>query len=257
MSVDSTIHNGWSMDHQALPAVDLPILATPDAISVPLRTAIEQRTGGRKHQAPKLKLDTERPRDPLSRGRSGEPAPGPIPLRTFAECVSETLRDRQPSYTRFTLGWPGHVCRFSGPLDYLGNDGGGGVGSGPGVSIGVALALRGTGRLPVAMLGDGDYLMGVNALWTAARARIPLLVIVANNRAYNNDEVHQEHMAIERSRPPQNKWIGQRLDDPAVDLVAMARAQGFTGEGPIDAIWSTSRQPCGAAQISLRPAAAT
>jgi benzoylformate decarboxylase len=75
--------------------------------------------------------------------------------------------------------------------------------------------------------------MGVNALWTAARGRIPLLIVVANNRAYHNDEVHQGHIAKERGRPVENKWIGQKLDDPPVDLVAMARAQGFTAEGPI------------------------
>ncbi|KCB30226.1 hypothetical protein L541_1156 [Bordetella hinzii CA90 BAL1384] len=26
--------------------------------------------------------------------------------------------------------------------------------------------LKGSDRLPVAIIGDGDYLMGVNALWT-------------------------------------------------------------------------------------------
>ena len=233
-TVDSYVHNGWSMDHQALPAVDLPILTTPDAIAGPLLEAIDRRTGGRRYQKPKLTLAAKR--QPVRYRTDGVRAEAPIGLGDFAECVSETLRPHPVSYTRFTLGWPGHVCRFMGPLDYLGNDGGGGVGSGPGISIGAALALRDSGRIPVAVLGDGDYLMGVNALWTAARLRIPLLVIVANNRAYHNDEVHQEHMARERRRPPENKWIGQRLDDPAVDLVAMARAQGFTGEGPIETL---------------------
>ena len=36
-----------------------------------------------------------------------------------------------------------------------------------------------------------------------------------------------------RSRPVQNRWIGQRIDDPRVDLVAMARAQGFESEDPV------------------------
>jgi benzoylformate decarboxylase len=233
VSADSYIHNGWSMDHQALPPVDLPVLASPDAVTRPLRKAIERRSGSQRFQDPKWILDTAG-KAPISYAEDKLPsAEGGIGLRHFAECMSVTLRDEPVSYTRFTLGWPGHVCRFTGPLDYLGNDGGGGVGSGPGVSIGAALALKDTGRIPVAVLGDGDYLMGVNALWTAARARIPLLVVVANNRAYHNDEVHQAHMARERGRPVENKWIGQMLDDPAVDLVAMARAQGFTAEGPV------------------------
>ena len=122
---------------------------------------------------------------------------------------------------------------FAGPLDYLGTEGGAGLGAGPGMTVGAALALRGSGRLPVAVLGDGDYLMGVTALWTAAHYRIPLLVVVANNRSYYNDEMHQERVARARSRPVENKWIGQRLDEPAIDLAAMARAQGLEADGPV------------------------
>ena len=36
-----------------------------------------------------------------------------------------------------------------------------------------------------------------------------------------------------RSRPAQNRWIGQQIDNPRVDLVSMARAQGFDSEAPV------------------------
>jgi benzoylformate decarboxylase len=45
--------------------------------------------------------------------------------------------------------------------------------------------------------------------------------------------MHQERVAQMRSRPAQNRWIGQRIDDPRIDLVAMARAQGFDSEAPV------------------------
>ena len=48
---------------------------------------------------------------------------------------------------------------------------------GPDLTVGAALALRGTGRLPLAVLGDGDFIMGICALWTATHSRIPLLVV--------------------------------------------------------------------------------
>src|SRR6185295_6617909 len=35
VSIDYQIHNGWSMDHQGLPPVDLMLVASPDA-AVPL-----------------------------------------------------------------------------------------------------------------------------------------------------------------------------------------------------------------------------
>jgi thiamine pyrophosphate-dependent acetolactate synthase large subunit-like protein len=131
------------------------------------------------------------------------------------------------------LSWNGAWWPFRHPLDYLGGDGGGGVGGGPGISVGCGLALKGSGRLPVAVCGDGDYLMGVTALWTAAHYRIPLLLVVANNRSFFNDELHQERVARMRNRPVENRWIGQRISDPDIDLAAMARAQGAQGFGPV------------------------
>src|ERR1035438_4791296 len=47
-------------------------------------------------------------------------------------------------------------------------------------------------------------LMGVTALWTAAHYRIPMLMVVANNRSFYNDEVHQERVARIRKRPIEN-----------------------------------------------------
>ena len=122
---------------------------------------------------------------------------------------------------------------FRHPLDYLGGDGGGGVGAGPGLVVGAALALKGTSASSAGIVGDGDFLMGVTALWTATHYKIPCLLVVANNRSFYNDELHQERVAKERARPVENKWIGQRIDEPDIDLAAMARAQGAEGIGPV------------------------
>src|SRR5690606_17571436 len=50
-----------------------------------------------------------------------------------------------------------------------------------------------------------------------------------------NDEVHQEAVAKMRGRPPENKWIGMRIDDPALDFVEFAHSQGVEAIGPVDA----------------------
>jgi acetolactate synthase I/II/III large subunit len=76
--------------------------------------------------------------------------------------------------------------------------------------------------------------MGATAIWTAVHYGIPLLIVVANNRSFYNDEVHQERVARTRGRPIENKWIGQRITDPDIDIAALVRAQGATGVGPID-----------------------
>ena len=238
-SLDSYAHRGWSMDYQALPPVDLPILAAPDGVVAALLERIGAE-GGRR-------ATTDRVAAPSQHDRAGAaPAPPPAPsgadtngaiqVRDIAHELERVRGDREICISLVPGSWPGDACNFRAPLDYLGRDGGAGLGSGPGIAVGAALALNGSGRLAVAVLGDGDYLMGATALWTAARMRLPLLVIVANNRRYGNDEVHQERMAKMRNRPMANKWIGQRIDDPPPDLVGLAKAQGLDGAGPIETL---------------------
>ena len=101
------------------------------------------------------------------------------------------------------------------------------------MAVGAALALEGSGRLPVAVLGDGDFLMGGTALWTAAHYRLPLLIVVANNASFHNDVVHAERMAGQRRRPARNSWVGQAISDPAPDLPAFARSLGFHAAGQV------------------------
>jgi thiamine pyrophosphate-dependent acetolactate synthase large subunit-like protein len=221
-SLDPMLHNGWSMDHQGLPPVDLRIAADPDMVALALAREIG---APQKPQA-------------LSAAPRAMAKPDPAGALTVAH-VAFTLREalgaRAVSLTHLPLSWNGDWWPFRHPLDYLGSDGGGGIGGGPGISVGAALALKGTDRMPVAVCGDGDFLMGATALWTATHYRIPLLVVVVNNRSFFNDELHQERVARMRQRPVENRWIGQRIADPEIDLAAMARAQGAQGFGPVRA----------------------
>ncbi|MDA0787344.1 MAG: thiamine pyrophosphate-binding protein, partial [Proteobacteria bacterium] len=207
VSMDDLNSNGWSFDHHVLPPVDLPILATPDsfvAAALPLMEAGEKRAYSVAPSAPPT-------------------GSGPIDLVSLGTAVDAAIGARAATYVRLPIGWPAPTIRIDGPLDYIGNDGGAGVGSGPGMVVGSALALQGTGRLPVAIMGDGDFLMGASALWTTAHYGIPLLLIVNNNRSYGNDVAHQSRMATQRGRPVENRWIGQSLENPRVDIPAQAR----------------------------------
>lgn len=101
------------------------------------------------------------------------------------------------------------------------------------ISLGVALAHRGTGRLVVDLQPDGDLMFDPGALWVASYHRIPLLVVMFNNRAYYNDWEHQERVARQRGTPVANAYLGMEIDNPAPDFAAIARAFGWHGEGPI------------------------
>ena len=221
VSVDHHIHNGWSMDHQSLPPADCFMACEPE----PAVNAMLAALGP--HSSAKVWPDTAPPA-----ARVVDPD-APLQVADVAALVREATRDTPVSLLRLPLSWAGDFWDFAHPLDFLGYDGGGGIGSGPGMVVGSALALQGSERLPLAIIGDGDFLMGVTAFWTAANARIPLLCLVANNRSFFNDELHQERVARERGRPVENRWIGQRIDDPAPDLAMMARAQGLTAFGPV------------------------
>ncbi|MDF1554781.1 MAG: thiamine pyrophosphate-binding protein [Deferrisomatales bacterium] len=223
VSPDQSLHNGWSMECQALPPTDLYLACDPEPVVAALCQAVS--SGGAVSRYGTVPSVTA----PVVSLEDAET----IHMKQLARTLGQALEGDPVCLIRLPLGWIGELWHFRHPLDFLGYDGGGGVGSGPGMAVGAALALRGTDRLPVAILGDGDYLMGSTALWSAAHEEVPLLIVVANNRSFFNDEIHQERVARDRGRPVENRWIGQRIDDPAPDLAMVARAQGLDGIGPV------------------------
>lgn len=226
LSNDHVIHNGWSMDYQILPAVDvwLPVVAETGVVALLEGMA---KSGVAKKAKPAARK--------VAKVAAPEKTSGPASVADVARLFNAAIEGETVSILSRSLGWPPNANTVEHPLDFLGSNGGGGVGGGPGMAVGAALALRDhyKGRIPVAILGDGDFMMGCNALWSAANQEIPLLVIVTNNRSYFNDEEHQRHIAHARNRPEENAPIGQRIEHPAPDLVGVAKAQGWEGEGPV------------------------
>jgi thiamine pyrophosphate-dependent acetolactate synthase large subunit-like protein len=221
VSLDQNSHNGWSMDYEAMPAVDLFIPAETDATVAALLEAIGS------------KAKPKKPRAVRDFALKPKPSPeGDMAAADMANVLRHVIGDRTTTLTHVSLSWHGEFWPLRHPLDYIGSDGGGGVGGGPGISVGAALALKGSGRMPIAVCGDGDFMMGCTAIWTAVHYRIPILFVVANNRSFYNDEVHQERVAVARNRPVDNKWIGQRISDPDIDIATVARGQGASGFGP-------------------------
>jgi acetolactate synthase-1/2/3 large subunit len=103
-----------------------------------------------------------------------------------------------------------------------------------GISLGVALAHKDSGRVVVDIQPDGDLMFDAGALWVAAKHRIPILIVMFNNRAYYNDWEHQLRMAKERGTDATKAHIGMDLFGPEPDFAALARSMGCYGEGPIE-----------------------
>jgi thiamine pyrophosphate-dependent acetolactate synthase large subunit-like protein len=214
-TTDTALRGGWSKDSFGREPVDLSVPADPDLL---VQALLEAREPVRPSEWPA--------RDRAAAPRADDGGSG-IFMADLAGALRGALAGSPACLVRLPLGWSGADLEVGHPLDYLGQDGGAGIGSGPGMAVGAALALDGTGRLPVAVLGDGDFLMGGTAIWTAAHYRLPLLVVVANNSFFYNDVVHQERIAAQRARPARNSWIGQAIADPDPDLAAFARSLGF------------------------------
>lgn len=219
---DVHLHNGWGKEHCALPPVDIGMLCNADAAVSALVAELE------------AKVVTTKPdlsRAPVT--AAPELKDGKLTMEHVAHALASKTDGQPVTFATLPRGWPGAAFPNREPLEYLGKDGGGGIGSGPGLAIGAALAHRGTDRLSISVIGDGDCLMGINALWTAAKYNIPALIVVANNNAYLNDVLHQDSVAVQRDRNRENRWVGQAIDGPVPDIAAMARAQGVEAAGPV------------------------
>ena len=220
-SLDQTLHNGAHANHMSLAQMDVFMAATTESVVDDLLEALP--AGKKSPWRGKL----EKKAKPVS-----------DPDRVTMDRLGELLRAAFPDPDKVTLGglcrgWNCDLWPFHSPQAYTGKDGGGGIGSGAGIAVGVALGMHTRGRQTVAVLGDGDFLMGVSAVWSAVHAKVPLLIVINNNRSYFNDELHQETVARRRNRPVTNRWIGQRISNPDLDIAKLAEAQGAVGIGPV------------------------
>ena len=157
----------------------------------------------------------------------------PTTLPRLALEVWDAIKGEDWVLTAGTLGrWARKLWNFDKPYRHPGRSLG--TATQFGISLGVALAHRDKNRLVVDLQPDGDLMFDAGALWVAAKHRIPLLVVMYNNRAYYNDWEHQIRMAKLRGTPVERAHIGMDLDDPAPDFAAMARSMGWYAEGPIE-----------------------
>lgn len=115
--------------------------------------------------------------------------------------------------------------QFTPGRSYFSNSSGGYLGWGLGAAIGATLASP--RRRVVACLGDGSSMFGLQGLWTLAKYRVPLVVIVFNNRAY---------MAVKNQfRGPEERIriaaeLGAELVGPEINFARIAETFGIFGQ---------------------------
>jgi thiamine pyrophosphate-dependent acetolactate synthase large subunit-like protein len=242
IGLDGFLVKSWAGDYQRLPRVEERIYAeTSSAIGTLARVCSEmaEKDPGAKAAA-RERVESAKKRHARFRRRWRQEASrrfdeSPISPPRVALEVWEKVKASKWVLVNGTLsGWARKLWDWTEPGCFLGVSGGAGLGYGLPASVGAALALIGEGKLAVDLQPDGDMLYSAGALWTAARYRIPMLVVVFNNRAYHNDAEHNRLVALGRGRNGGRAYhAGGDLRDPDVDFAALAESYGVSGLGPV------------------------
>jgi benzoylformate decarboxylase len=93
-----------------------------------------------------------------------------------------------------------------------------------GLSCALGVKLAWPDRPVLALLGDGSAMYGIQGLWTAARHRIPVTFVIANNSVYEILKVCGDMLSLPRLREP--ACPGMNLTEPHLDFVGLAQALG-------------------------------
>ena len=225
--------SSWAMDYQRLAHADLRIIADT-TLAIPALTALLK---GKVKNAPARRKAAEALGAKARKGWEKEAKEdwdaSPITLPRLATEVWNAIKNEDWVLTANTLeDWTRILWDFDKPYRHPGKSLG--TATQIGISLGVALAHRDQKRLVVDIQPDGDLMFDAGALWVAAKHRIPMLVVMYNNRAYYNDWEHQIRMAKLRGTPVERAYIGMDMDHPAPDFASIAKAMGWYAEGPID-----------------------
>ncbi|MBV8168501.1 MAG: thiamine pyrophosphate-binding protein [Alphaproteobacteria bacterium] len=102
---------------------------------------------------------------------------------------------------------------------YYGNVSGG-IGWGICAAVGVQLAQP--DRKVVALIGDGSAMYSIQALWSAANQKLPIVFLIFNNGGYRI--IKQRLKAFHGN----DKFIGMDFVDPSIDFTELAKSLGMT-----------------------------
>ena len=241
VTLDMYATRSWTSDYQRLQPAELTVPAAvlhvlrallPLAREAMSQAAVSARVAARRER---LAVRQQRQRERWHTQAQSARGQRPLALSEASEVLLAALEPHDPVLSSGTFGgWMHRLWDVRHTSQYLGTSGGAGLGYGLGAAIGVALANRGNGRVIVDIQSDGDALFTPGALWTMAQQQLPVLVVMDNNRAYQNSVDHADRVARARHRPPENRGVGTDIAGPEVDFATLARSFGVHGEGPVD-----------------------
>ncbi|UVS97750.1 acetolactate synthase large subunit [Burkholderia glumae] len=99
---------------------------------------------------------------------------------------------------------------------------GGAIGQGLPVALGAAVACP--DRRVFALQSDGSAQYTIQSLWTMARERLPIVMLIASNRRYGILQTELARSGLPADTPHASRLT--QLDDPPIDWLALSRGYG-------------------------------
>ncbi len=224
-------------DFQRHQAVELPIggdvqATLPDLIAAIKRVGTDAAAVSQRRAAYKKMHDEMRARDKEAATLGWDASPIST-ARLAAETWQVIKNEKWSLVTSDRIAWARRLWPTTEYHQMLGGSGGAGQGYYMSASVGAALANRDRGILSVNFQPDGDSMYAPGSLWTLAHHKIPMLIVMHNNRCYHQEIMHVARMAAIHNRPQHTARIGTEITNPDIDFAKLAQSMGVWAEGPI------------------------
>jgi thiamine pyrophosphate-dependent acetolactate synthase large subunit-like protein len=226
-------------DMQRFAPADLPISGDAQTSLAPLTEAVKRELSSTRAAELAARADGFRKRSRSAKERLKADAAiawdsNPVSTaRLSAEVWNVIKNEKWCLAVSDRIAWPTRLWPTSQFHHMLGGAGAQGVGYAAPAAVGAALANRDRGIITVTLQPDGDLCYAPGVLWTAAHHKIPLLMVMYNNRGYVQEVMHLQRMSSLHQRDPKTAKIGTMIYDPEVDFAKIAQGFGVWAEGPI------------------------
>ncbi|MBT2792090.1 acetolactate synthase large subunit [Paraburkholderia strydomiana] len=152
---------------------------------------------------------------------------GPLTPQAVGRLLSNALPEGAiVSVEGGTCGYPFVTASAHARRHTILTNTGGAIGQGLPVALGAAVACP--ERRVFALQSDGSAQYTIQSLWTMARERLPIVMLIASNRRYGILQTELARGGLCTDAPNSQRLT--LLDDPSIDWLALSRGYGVSAE---------------------------
>jgi benzoylformate decarboxylase/acetolactate synthase-1/2/3 large subunit len=238
ISLGETLTKSNYQDMQRFMPVDLAIFGDAEASLPALTEAVKHATGIARRgaiadRASSLRTEYRRMKERTRAAAAHGWDAAPVSTGRLAAELWNAVKKEKWCVAGAGGGWTRGLWPATEYHNFIGGSGGAGVGYQAPAAVGAALANRDKGIVTISIQPDGDLMYAPGVLWTAAHHKIPVLMLMHNNRAYHQEVMHLQRMAALHNRRMDTAHIGTTIDNPDIDFAKLAQSMGVFAEGPI------------------------